>query len=82
MLPFQNQVDRLRRYEPVCYTICLTLLRDEQTSAMAAQQLLLQLFDDSNFWKLEENKRDRYVLRAAGPICCEQLKNTRYMKTS
>lgn len=82
MSSFQIKVERLRAYEPVCYTICLSLLSEQRAAELAAEKLLLKLFGDALFWQLEECKRERYVLRLASLICFEQLESRYYMKSS
>ncbi|MUT67056.1 hypothetical protein [Paenibacillus sp. NEAU-GSW1] len=82
MSSFQIQVERLRAYEPICYTICLSLLADQRAAEFTAEKLLLKLFGDASFWQLDESKRERYVLRLASAICFEQFETQYYMKSS
>ncbi|MFF2482520.1 hypothetical protein [Paenibacillus sp. NPDC058071] len=77
-----NPVHRLRSFEPVCYTICLHLLLEEQKALLAAERLLIALYQDERFRQLEEKEIDRYILRKAWPICCEMTEPECYMKTS
>ncbi|WP_141502868.1 hypothetical protein [Paenibacillus luteus] len=81
MLDFQKKVEELRRFESLCFTICMTLLAEEQAACKAAEQVLCQLFGDIGFWKLNEKEKSPYILR----ICtreCFQWKQQNLLQTS
>ncbi|WP_036718704.1 hypothetical protein [Paenibacillus harenae] len=71
MLDFQKKVEILRRYESLCYTICVSLLHDEAEACKAAEQALLLLFADQAFLQETDEGKPRYVLR----LCTKESLN-------
>ena len=81
MFNFQQKVEGLRKYESLCYTICVTLLIEEQAACKMAEQILCQLFGDDEFWRKKETERPSYILR----LCkrgCLQWTRVNLMETS
>jgi hypothetical protein len=69
MLDFHKKVEILRGYESLCYTVCVTLILDEQAACKMAEQMLCQLFGDNEFWLLQETERPSYILRLCKRGC-------------
>jgi len=81
MLDFQKKVDALRRYESLCFTICVTILIEEHASYKTAEQALCQLFGDREFWRTAECDRSQYILRVCTKLCM-QKREIRLSRTS
>ncbi|OBZ17021.1 hypothetical protein A7975_03770 [Bacillus sp. FJAT-26390] len=71
MLDFQKKVEILRGYESLCYTVCVTLLIDEQAACKMAEETLCQLFSDQDFWLMNETERPSYILRLCKRGCLQ-----------
>lgn len=71
MFDFQQKVEALRRYESLCYTLCLTLLIEEQAACKAAEKTLCKLFEDQDFWHKPETERSSYLLRICTRECMQ-----------
>lgn len=63
MLDFQQKVDTLRRYESLCYNLCVTLLVEEQSACQMAEQVLCRLFANNEFWQTDAASRPAFILR-------------------
>ncbi|WP_166244163.1 hypothetical protein [Paenibacillus turpanensis] len=77
---FSEKISVLYRYERECYSYCLFLLGDENAAAAAAQETLLQLFQDQAFiGNCDSNcdeVRSKRVLRTAALYCLELKKQS------
>ncbi|MFD0959611.1 hypothetical protein [Paenibacillus chungangensis] len=73
MAVFQDKVQRLRDIESITYTCCLRLLAEEPTAAIAAQKVLYQLFQDYEFWRMNDGERQRYILKKCFHLISQQM---------
>lgn len=72
MFDFQQKVEALRRYESLCYTLCVTILKEEHIASKTAEQVLCQLFGEGEFWKTAEIDRSQYILRVCTKRCLQK----------
>jgi len=81
MFDFQKKIEILRSYESLCFTLCVSLITEEQAACKTAEQVLIRLFGDRAFWQANEIERPPYILR----ICtreCLKWKQINLMQTS
>jgi hypothetical protein len=57
----KNRIDVLRSVEVLCYSLCFHLLLEEKIAIIAAKEVLLDLFEDEQFWSLKGTERDMRV---------------------
>lgn len=69
MFNFQHKVEELRRYESLCYTMCLRILVEERAACKAAEQVLCVLFQEIGFWESNEGGRTSYIMRVCVREC-------------
>ncbi|WP_168119030.1 hypothetical protein [Paenibacillus sp. HB172176] len=69
MYSFQEKVDALKQCESYVYTLCLHFLIHEYKASESAKQVLIALFKDSVFWKLDNAKRRAYILSHCMRFC-------------
>jgi len=81
MLDFQKKVDALRRYESLCFTLCVRIIVEEHAAYKKAEQVLCQLFGDRDFWLTAENERSAYILRVCTKLCMKK-REIRLSRTS
>lgn len=81
MFEFRQKVMALRRYESLCFTLCITLMIEEQAASKTAEHVLCQLFADQQFWQLSEAERQPYLLKVCTRICF-QSKQAAVTRTS
>ncbi|MBD2871164.1 hypothetical protein [Paenibacillus arenilitoris] len=74
MVGFKEKVEELRRFESLCYTICVTLLKEEREACAAAERTLSWIFADPAFWAAEEAAKPRYVMRICMRVISERGK--------
>ncbi|MBH5316454.1 hypothetical protein I6N90_01370 [Paenibacillus sp. GSMTC-2017] len=79
MLQFGQKVNGLRSYESITYTICLTILSDETSACEAAQSVLVRLFQDVQFWELQETARRSHIMRYCLDICLSRAQSASQM---
>ncbi|MEK3882288.1 sigma factor [Paenibacillus sp. PL2-23] len=63
MAIFQQKIADLRACEPLVYTLCLKLLGDESEACDMAKRILVELFQDREFWMKTEGEREAYITR-------------------
>jgi len=68
-MAFDEKVRLLRRYEQRVYSICLHVLADERRAAQAAEEALIELFDDPAFTGGSDGERSRLARAAAVRRC-------------
>ncbi|WP_262674881.1 hypothetical protein [Paenibacillus sp. J5C2022] len=73
MAVFQDKVQLLRDIESITYTYCLRLLAEEPTAAAAAQKVLCHLFQDCEFWRMNDGERQRYILKKCFQLISQQM---------
>ncbi len=81
MSSFQQKVTALRRYESICYTICLSILEEERAACEAAKDVLAQLFGNGEFWHLEETQRSPFIFRISLRICLPRVQSPQLQAT-
>jgi len=69
MLTFQKKVTALKNCESFVYTICLSMLSEEHLACETAKQILIELFQDSDFWMKEEKDRQAYMRKLCIKRC-------------
>ncbi|MDQ6421618.1 hypothetical protein RB620_19510 [Paenibacillus sp. LHD-117] len=68
---FQQKVAELKRFESTVYTICLSLSGEEGTACAAGERALILLFQDSEFWQMDEQPRKSHLLKLCVRACME-----------
>ncbi|OMF24843.1 hypothetical protein BK133_22380 [Paenibacillus sp. FSL H8-0548] len=71
MFDFQKKIEKLRQFESLCFTVCVTLLTEEQAANNTAERVLCQLFADKSFWLMEESEKPPYILRLCTCECMQ-----------
>lgn len=72
MYVFGQKVEELKCSEATVYTICLALTDNETAACAAAEQALMDLFQDSDYWELPESLRQPYILKVCAGICLKR----------
>lgn len=67
-----QKVEELKRSEATIYTICLALTDNETAACAAAEQALIDLFQDNDYWSLPEGSRQPYILKICAAICLKR----------
>jgi hypothetical protein len=57
----KDRINMLRSEEVLCYSLCFHLLLEEKMAIIAAKKVLLDLYEDQQFWSLEGTERDLRV---------------------
>jgi hypothetical protein len=72
MYVFQQKVEELKRSEATVYTICLALTDNEAAACAAAEQALTALFQDRDFWQLDDGARRPHLMKVCAGICLKR----------
>jgi len=72
LISFNDKLTVLKQLETDCYSLCLFLLEEEKAAILAAQHTLIDLFDDSIFWKNDDSGKQSLMVRRATYYCLEQ----------
>lgn len=72
-MDFQTKVATLKQYESECYRICFYLAKNDKTACKAAEEAMVALFSNDDFWLADERKRRKAVHRAAAGSCIKLL---------
>ncbi|MBP1992367.1 hypothetical protein [Paenibacillus eucommiae] len=72
-MKFKDKINTLRAFETVCYQMCIFLLGNQSSANQAAEAALIELYNDQDFWKAEEEgERHNRVRLVAKRRCLQQ----------
>jgi hypothetical protein len=57
MIDYDKRIEELRSVEVYCYSLCVHLLKEEPIAAGAAKSVLIELYEDEQFWSLQGEER-------------------------
>ncbi|NHN34570.1 hypothetical protein [Paenibacillus agricola] len=81
-LTIHDKTKLLREYESSCYQITWFMLRNEEQAMVAAQQILLQLYENEAWFCMEDAARQAEVKQAALLYSLESKKKESQKKES